>query len=68
MMTKEQIERIAANCGVEVSYTTPGNGGFIVDSSEVAYKSVSDIFIGLFGISESVRRIYSIDESVLWAA
>ncbi len=32
MITKEQIERIASNCDVEVSYTEPGKGGFIVDS------------------------------------
>ncbi len=31
-MTREQIERIAANCDVEVSYTEPGKGGFIVGS------------------------------------
>ena len=68
MMTKEQIERIAANCGVEVSYTEPGKGGFIVDSSKVVYESVNDIFMEFFGIPESSRRIYSIDESALLAA
>ena len=31
MMTREQIERIAESCGVEVSYTEVGKGGFIVD-------------------------------------
>ena len=68
MMTRVQVERIAASCGVEVSYTEPGKGGFIVDSSKVAYESVSDIFMGIFGKPESGRRIYSIDESVLFAA
>lgn len=29
MMTREQIERIAANCGVEVSYAEAGKGGFM---------------------------------------
>lgn len=67
-MTREQIERIAANCGVEVSYTEPGKGGFIVDSSKVAYESVNDIFMAFFGTQESSRRTYSIDESALFAA
>lgn len=68
MMTREQIERIAANCGVEVSYTEQGQGGFIVDSSKVAYESVNDILMGFFGMTESCRRIYPIDESALLAA
>lgn len=34
MFTKEQIENIATNCGVKVSYTKPGNGGFIIDQSK----------------------------------
>lgn len=38
-------DTIAANCGVEVSHTEPGKGGFIVDSSKVAYESVNDIFM-----------------------
>lgn len=67
-MTREQIERIAENCGVEVSYTEPGKGGFILDSSKVVYESVNDIFMAFFGMPESGRRIYSIDESVLFAA
>lgn len=29
MLTKDKIENIATNCGVKVSYTEPGNGGFI---------------------------------------
>lgn len=28
-MTREQIEKIAENCGVEVSYTEPNKGGVI---------------------------------------
>ena len=35
MMTREQIERIAANCGVVVSYVETGKGGFIVDSTNI---------------------------------
>lgn len=68
MMTREQIERIAESCGVKVSYTEPGKGGFIVDSSKVAYESVNDIFMEFFGIPESSRRVYSIEESALFAA
>ena len=68
MMTREQIERIAENCGVKVSYTEPGKGGFIVDSSKVAYESVNDIFMEFFGITDSSRRVYSIEESALFAA
>lgn len=45
MMTKEEIERIAENCGVKVSYTDPGKGGFIIDASEKVYTSISDIDI-----------------------
>lgn len=38
MMTREQIERIAEKCGVEVSYTEPGKGGFIIDSNDFLIK------------------------------
>ena len=55
-------------CIRDRSYTEPGKGGFIVDSSKVAYESVNDIFMEFFGIPESSRRIYSIDESALLAA
>lgn len=68
MMTREQIERIAAKCGVGVSYTEPGKGGFIIDSSKTIYESVNDIFMGFFGIPETNRKTYSIDEAVLFAA
>ena len=37
MMTREQIERIAEKCGVQVSYTELGRGGFIIDYSEIVY-------------------------------
>lgn len=43
MMTREQIERIAANCGVVVSYAETGKGGFIVDSTNIKYESLTDI-------------------------
>ena len=48
MMTREQIERIAEKCGVQVSYTESGRGGFIIDSSGSVYKSVNDIFMKNF--------------------
>lgn len=43
MITKEEIERIAEICGVGVSYTDPGKGGFIIDASGKVYTSMSDI-------------------------
>lgn len=49
MMTREQIERIAEKCGIEVSYTELGKGGFIIDPSKEIYKSVNDIFMNNFG-------------------
>lgn len=56
MMTREQIERIAANCGVEVSYTEPGKGGFIIDSSKTIYESVNDIFMRSFDTPASMSK------------
>lgn len=47
-MIKEQIERIAKNCGVKISYMEEGKGGFIVDSSGIVYDSCNDIFMELF--------------------
>ena len=41
LMTKEQIEKIAKKCGVEVSYTEHGKGGFILDSSEAICEPVN---------------------------
>ena len=43
--TKKLVERIAEKCGVQVSYTESGRGGFIIDSSGSVYKSVNDIFM-----------------------
>jgi len=34
-MTKEQIEKIAVNCGAEVAYAEPNKGGVIVSSSQM---------------------------------
>lgn len=67
-MTREQLERIAENCGVGVSYTEPGKGGFIIDSSKKVYTSVNDIFMSFFGTTESARKVYSIDWAALFAA
>lgn len=49
LLTREQIEKIAKNCGVEVSYTEPGKGGFILDSSKIIYKSVNGMLKELDG-------------------
>lgn len=68
MMTREQIERIAEECGVEVSYTEPGKGGFIIDSSEVIYKSVNDIFMKHFGTPYYNQKTYIIDDEIAFLA
>lgn len=69
MMTREQIERIAADCGVEVSYTEAGKGGFIIDSSNKIHESLKDLFAGVFEISNDNYKVYVIgDETVLFAA
>ena len=48
MITKEQLERIANNCDVKVSYSKPDDGGFIIDSSGIKYKSMTDEFMKAF--------------------
>lgn len=68
MMTREQIERIAEKCGVEVSYTESGKGGFIIDSSEVVYKSVNDIFMKHFGTPYYNQKTYIIDDEIVFLA
>lgn len=68
MMTREQIESIAKNCGVDVSYTEDGKGGFIIDSSNEVYKSVTNIFKEFFGLLDRDSKVYGVDESVLLAA
>ena len=52
MITREQLERIANNCGVKVSYSKPGDGGFIVDSSGIKYKSMTDEFMKGYRLNE----------------
>lgn len=42
-LSKEQVERIAANCGVEVSYAEARKGGFIIDSSGKIHESVNNM-------------------------
>lgn len=69
MMTREQIERIAANCGVVVSYVEAGKGGFIVDSTNIKYESLTDIVMDSFDTSNGNRKKYSIfDENMFLAA
>lgn len=68
MMTREQIERIAAGCGVEVSFAEVGKGGFIVDSSGAVYESVNDVFMGSFESQNRNRRRYAIDDESAFLA
>lgn len=69
MITREQIERIAANCGVEVSYVEAGKGGFIIDVTNIKYESLTDIVMEYFGASNGNRKKYSIfDENMFFAA
>ena len=64
MMTREQIERIAEKCGVQVSYTESGRGGFIIDSSGSVYKSVNDIFMKNFSNPSYNQKTYLIDDEI----
>lgn len=68
MMTREQIERIAGKCGVEVSYTESGKGGFIVNSSGIVYKSVNDIFMENFSNPSYNQKTYLIDDEMAFLA
>ena len=68
MMTREQIERIAEKCGVQVSYTESGRGGFIIDSSGSVYKSVNDIFMKNFSNPSYNQETYLIDDEIAFLA
>ena len=68
MMTREQIERIAEKCGVQVSYTESGRGGFIIDSSGSVYKSVHDIFMKNFSNPSYNQKTYLIDDEIAFLA
>ncbi len=68
MMTREQIERIAEKCGVQVSYTESGRGGFIIDSSGSVYKSVNDIFMKNFSNPSYNQKTYLIDDGIAFLA
>lgn len=69
MMTREQIERIAKNCGVMVSYAGEGNGGFIIDSTNIKYESLTDIVLDYFSTSSLNKKKYPIfDENMFLAA
>ena len=60
MMTREQIEIIAEKCGVEVSYTEPGKGGFIIDSN--------DFLIKYFDTPYCNQKRYIIDDEIAFLA
>lgn len=68
MMTREQIERIAEKCGVQISYTESGRGGFIIDSSGSVYKSVNDIFMKNFSNPSYNQKTYLIDDEIAFLA
>ena len=69
MITREQLERIANNCGVKVSYSKPGDGGFIIDSSGIKYKSMTDEFMSNFDHTNDLQNGYNVnDESINYAA
>lgn len=68
MMTREQIERIAEKCGVQVSYTESGRGGFIIDYSGSVYKSVNDIFMKNFSNPSYNQKTYLIDDEIAFLA
>ena len=68
MMTREQIERIAEKCGVQVSYTESGRGGFIIDSSGSVYKSVNDIFMKNVSDPSYNQKTYLIDDEIAFLA
>ncbi len=68
MMTREQIERIAEKCGVQVSYTESGRGGFIIDSSGSVYKSVNDIFMKNFSNPSYNQKTYLSDDEIAFLA
>ena len=68
MKTREQIERIAEKCGVQVSYTESGRGGFIIDSSGSVYKSVNDIFMKNFSNPSYNQKTYLIDDEIAFLA
>lgn len=69
MMTREQIERVAAGCGVIVSYVESGSGGFVVDTTNVVYKSLTDIVMKYFDTSKgNGTKYFIIDENMYLAA
>lgn len=69
MMTSEQIERIALNCGVKVSYTEAGKGGFIIDTTNSKYETLTDIMMDYFGETDkSKNRYFAFDENMFLAA
>ena len=69
MITREQIEKIAAQCGVKVSYVEKGKGGFIIDSTNVKYNSVTENIMEQFGVQNKNKQKYSIsDENIFFAA
>jgi len=67
-MTREQIEEIAANYGVEVYYAEAGKGGFIIDSSNVIYESLSNIVMEYFDVPNGNKKMYFVDDENIFLA
>ena len=59
MITREQLERIANNCGVKVSYSKPGDGGFIIESSGIKYKSMTDEFMKGYRLNGKRKSLWT---------
>lgn len=69
MMTREQIERIALNCGVKVSYTEAGKGGFIIDTTNSKYETLTDFMMNYLGVADKNKNKYfAFDENTFLAA
>jgi len=67
MIKKNDLEMIAARYNIKVSYTEPGEGGFVLDSTGKLHKNVENVFgydVGLL----SVENIYTFDSTALEAA
>lgn len=69
MMTREQIERIALSCGVKVSYTEAGKGGFIIDAANNKYETLTDLMMNYLGAADkSENKYFAFDENTFLAA
>lgn len=66
MMNKTYLEAIAERYNIKVSYTKPGEGGFVLDTTKKIYKRIDDVFgynVDMF----STDNVYTFDEISLEA-